>query len=145
MNNTRKAIEDTLHSSAPLVALLGTPVGPFTAAIYARQAPQDLSPENYPIIIIAKASGLERWSFKGFSMKNQVWRVIAVSHGASGKAEDIDERCEALLNDAALSITSFANLYIRRMSDVDYRQDADGEAYYYVGGEYRLVTERTAA
>lgn len=139
MNATRKAIEDTLHSSAPLLALLGAPVSPFSAAIYAREAP---SGAEFPLIIIGKGSGVRRWSFKGFPMEPQVWRVIAVSQGSSSKAEDIDERCEALLNDAALSITSYANLYIRRDADVDYRQDQDGEAHYYVGGEYRLITER---
>jgi len=56
-------------------------------------------------------------------------------------AEAIQARLQTLLNDAALSISGGTLLYLRRESDVEYPETADGVRYQHAGSLYRLVFE----
>lgn len=128
---TRKALYELLSGDSDLSSIA-------TGGVYHRVAPENTEP---PYVIFHRQAGTEVWSMTD-AFKNELWLVKGVSRGGSASlAEDIDIRCEELLNDAALSISDSTLLYLRRESTVDYGQADSGEMIHHVGGLYRCFRQ----
>lgn len=136
----RRAIYGKLAGDTTLNNLLGTPPTGYAKSIYHQQAPAGA---NHPFVVFQKQSGTPTEAFGDPSaMENDVWLVKAVDHATStDTAEAAAARITVLLNDASLSISGNTLLYLRRQSDVEYAEVADGESYKHAGALYRLVTD----
>jgi hypothetical protein len=73
--------------------------------------------------------------------QNQLWLVKGVSQDKEA-AEEINERCKALLHRADLAIAGRKTLSLLiQTPDIDMTEQTEGEWYSHVGSIYRLVTE----
>ena len=143
----RRAIYGALTSSGQLLGLLGAPAPGFTQSIYHDQAPDNA---GFPFVVLSKSSGVPTEAFHDPSaLETDVWLVKAIarandmpapSQSASDRAEMIADTIKTLLNDYPLSISGATCLYLRRESDVEYAELADGVVYRHCGSLYRLIT-----
>jgi hypothetical protein len=136
----RRAIYGKLAGDTTLNALLGAPANGYSKAIYHQQAPASAA---YPFVVFQKQSGNPTEAFNDPSaLETDVWLVKAVDRNTSADpAEAAAARVIVLLNDAALSISGSALLYLRRQSDVEYPEVTDGQMFQHVGSLFRLVTD----
>lgn len=133
MDQVRTAIYQHLTADTELSDLL--------TGIHHLKAPSN---SEYPYAIFHRQAGTPAWTMgKAPAFKDELWLVKGVARGLKADAaEDIDARCEALLNDAPLSLEGKTLLFCLRESDMPPYSEADGgEAIYHVGGLYRLKVE----
>lgn len=138
---TRRAIYGKLAGDTTLTNLLATAASGFSKAIYHFEAPQDVA---FPFIIFSRSSGVPTGTFsKPSAYETEVWMVKGVDRSSSADVvESISARVAVLLNDASLSIAGGGNLmYLRRESDIDYAELADGVSYRHCGSLFRLMAE----
>lgn len=134
----RRALYGRLAGDSTLTGLLATPAGGYSQAIYFQQAPAGAA---HPLVIFNKQSGVPTEAMGAPSaLEEDVWLVKAIDKSPSAdSAEAVQARLQALLNDATLSISGGSLLYLRRQSDVEYPEVADGVLYHHAGALYRLV------
>jgi hypothetical protein len=133
MDVVRTAIYQRLAASSDLSDLL--------TGIHHLKAPPS---SKYPYAIFHRQAGTLAWTMgKHPAFKDELWLVKGVARGLKADAaDDIDARCEALLNDAPLALEGKTLLFCLRESDVPAYSEADGgEAIFHVGGLYRLKVE----
>jgi hypothetical protein len=76
-------------------------------------------------------------------VENETWAVRAICSGNSATAaEDIAQAADEALDGASVVVNGRSLLYLRRESDIDFGEVEDGVQWHYVGGLYRLMTER---
>lgn len=140
----RRAIYGKMSADTTLVAMLGTPPAGYSKSIYYQRAPAGA---GFPYVIFQKQASTPRYAFKQRAYDNDVWLIKGVTRSdpkTAGSADDVDNiasRLDALLTDATLSISGKTQLYLRRESDVDYPEDADGVVYLHAGSLFRLIYE----
>jgi hypothetical protein len=118
----RRAIYGKLAGDTTLTNLLGTPATGFSKSIYHAEAPAGAG--------FTDPSALE----------DDIWLVKGIDRSTTADtAEAIAARVKALLNDATLTISGATHLYLRRQSDVEYLETAEGVRYAHSGALYRLV------
>lgn len=134
----RRALYGKLAGDTTLNGLLASPPGTYSKSIFYEQAPEGAA---YPFVIFAKQAGTPTETLGDPSaLESDVWLVKAVDRSASADtAETIQARLISLLNDASLSISGATHLYLRRESDVDYPETADGVLYRHAGALFRLI------
>jgi hypothetical protein len=137
---TRRALYGKLAGDSTLNGLLASPPTGWSKSIFYQVAPETA---RFPFIVFSKQSGVPTESFGDPSaIENDVWLVKAIdSDSTADDAEAIQARIATLLNDATLSISGAALLYLRRQSDVDYSEVSDGTTYRHAGSLYKLVTD----
>lgn len=135
----RRALYGRMAGDTTLNNLLGTPASGYSKAIYHQQAPAGA---DYPVVVFQKQAGNPTEAFGAPSaFENDVWLVKAVDESTSADdAEAIQARLNVLLNDASLSISGSTLAYLRRQSDVEYPEVADGVQYRHAGALFRLIT-----
>lgn len=127
----RAALYGCLSGDAALEGLLSTP-----GAIFEEKAPQGTDP---PYVIFQRQAGTAQWTF-GPSNERAIWLVKAICRGGSSTpAEEIDTRCEELLDRTQLAVTG-GTLTILRESAVSYGEASDGDEWRHRGGFYRIFT-----
>jgi hypothetical protein len=115
----REALFALLDGDAELAGLLSEP-----HAIFHLRAPASA---EFPYAIFHKQSGLPIRAMGGGGFKNQLWLVKGLCRGGDQEeAEAIDERCEALLDNATFDIAGFELLSMERETDVPYPEDDSG-------------------
>lgn len=136
-------IDGKLAGDTTLNNLLGTPAPGYSKSIYYRMAPDGA---QFPFVLMSKQDGRPAEAFGDPSaFETDIWLIRGVDRGASADtAEAIQARLAALLNDAALSISGSALMYLRRRSDVDYPEFPEvevesGVMYHHAGSLFRLV------
>jgi hypothetical protein len=134
-------IDGKLAGDTTLNNLLGAPATGYSKAIYHQQAPAGAA---FPYIIFNRQSGVPTEAFTDPSaLETDVWLIKAIDRSTSADtAESIANRIQTLLNDATLSISGAAHLYLRRQSDVDYAEVDDGVTFKHAGSLFRLVYEQ---
>ncbi len=134
----RRAIYGRLAGDTTLNNLLASPPSGYSKSIFYQSAP---SGARHPFVLLNKQSGVPTEAFTDPSaFETDVWLVKAVDHSPSADtAEAVQARVQTLLNDASLSISGETLMYLRRESDVEYVEVADGEAYRHAGSLFRLV------
>jgi hypothetical protein len=134
----RRALYGRLSGDTTLSNLLGAPAPGFTKAIYHQVAPDNAT---FPFVLFNQQSGVPTEAFQAPSaLETDVWLIKAVDRNTSADtAEAIAARVKTLLNDGALSISGGTLLYLRRQSDVQYPEVADGVQHRHCGALYRLV------
>lgn len=136
MNPVRQAIYQRLAGDATLIGMLATPT-----AIWHQLAPQDAP---LPYVVFHRQSGRPAWTLNAGGWQDDVWLVKAIDRGdTASRAEAIDARTAAVLNDAPLAVNGRPRLAVFRESDVDYSELLDGGVYRHCGGLYRLLTQPT--
>lgn len=140
----RRALYGKMAADVTLVALLGPPPSGFSKGIYYQAAPDGAEP---PYIIFNKQSGTPRYAIGERAYDDDVWLIKGVirSSGPGGDspdtADDIASRLDVLLTDGAISISARTQLYLRRISDVDFSEVSDGTLYRHAGSNFRLIYE----
>jgi hypothetical protein len=134
----RRAIYGKLSGDTTLSGMLGTPATGYAKGIYYQEAPAGA---GFPFIIMNKQSGVPTETLTDPSaLEADVWMIKAVDRATSADtAEAVQARVQALLNDAVLSIAGADHLYLRRESDLDYGEVANGVTYRHAGSLYRLI------
>jgi hypothetical protein len=127
-----------MSGDSTLTNLLGTPAAGYSKAIYHQEAPAGAA---YPYVIFNKQAGDPTDTFGTPSaFENNVWLVKGIDKNTTADtAEAIAARLIALLNDATLTISGATHLFLRRLSDVEYPETADGVQYKHAGALFRLV------
>ena len=135
----RRAIYGKMSGDSTLTAMLGTAAPGYTKSIYYQQAPEKA---GFPYVIFSKQSSVPRYALASKMMDNDLWLIKAVDRSdTADTADNIASRLDALLTDASLSISGKTQLYLRRESDVDYPENADGVVYHHAGSLFRLIYE----
>jgi hypothetical protein len=134
----RRALYGKLAGDTTLTNLLGTPATGFSKSIYHAEAPAGA---GFPFVILNRQSGVPTETFADPSaLEDDIWLVRATDRNTTADgAEAIAARVKALLNDATLTISGATHLYLRRQSDVEYLETAEGVRYAHCGALYRLV------
>jgi hypothetical protein len=92
------------------------------------------------VCIYDMQSRVPYWSF-GSAADNDLWLVKGISTPDITPAEEIAQRVDALLTDAALEMTGRRSLYLRRAHDVSYEELDQGVRYHHRGASYRVWSE----
>lgn len=131
MNEIRSHIYDLLKADAALTTLA-------TGGVHFRMAPEGTAP---PLVIFDKYVP-ERLdlAFAGPDLEWDQWLVRGV--GAASTAEDIDKRCQVLLNGADFSMKDYELLYCRRIGGVSYPELVGGDRYDHIGSIYQVGSEQ---
>lgn len=109
-----------------------------TAGIYDAPAPESATD---PYIVYQKITDTTAYTMGGRAWDDQVFLVKGVTRGASKRAGgSISERIDALLGDAALTITGGTVLQCRRVTGVEYPEADRGDTYHHIGAQYRIWT-----
>ena len=140
----RRAIYGKLAGDTTLNSLLGPPPAGWAHSIYHEPAPATAA---FPYVVFSKSSGVPTQAFHDPSaFETDVWQVKAIDQesrggptSASANVEAIAARVKLLLNDAVLSISSATFMSLRRQSDVEYPEQAEGIVYKHCGALYRLT------
>jgi hypothetical protein len=137
---TRRSLYGKLAGDTTLNNLLASPPAGYSKSIFYQLAPENAA---HPFIVFQRQSGLPTEAFGDPSaVETDVWLVKAVDRSSSADtAEAIQARVQTLLNDAALSVSGSSLMYLRRQSDVDYSEIADGVLFRHSGSLYRVVTD----
>ncbi len=130
------ALRDALHghvtADSTLMALA-------TGGVHHQEAPQGARP---PYVLFEQVAGLPNWTFGGPAMKDLRWIFEGVCmDGDAAPAEAMAARLDAILNNAALTITGAGLLYLRQASMVDYLRRDGADRYHHSGAIYRVVTQ----
>lgn len=128
MNSTRQAIGQLLDGDATLGALATG--GVFFSVV----ADQDA---EMPYVVFHYEGGTEEWALQGNGIERDRYQVKGISPRAD-IAEDIDERCRVLLDNADLGGD---HLFCRREAGVSYSTVDDGLPIHYRGSIYRVVRD----
>lgn len=95
-----------------------------------------------PYIVFNQQAGTDSYTFASRDVRSLLYQVKAVGKGSSALTPaKLAERIDALLTDHALSLTGWTNLRLRRESDVEYLEVANGQQYHHIGGLYRVDIE----
>lgn len=133
MNAIDRAIYDTLAGNSALVSALGG------TAIYQWLAPQNADP---PYVVYNKQSGTPAHTFRGVAYEDALYTVRAVTAGPSAaQAGTIATLIDQALADKVLTIAGHTNIFLRRVSDVDYPEDASGVRFSHRGAMYRVLAD----
>ena len=137
----RRGIYGKLAGDTTLNSLLGTPAPNYAKSIYYGVAPQS---RELPVRGFHEQDGRPTEAFSDPSaFETDIWMVRATDRGtdrqAADTAEAIQARVAALLNDAGISISGSAVMYLRRQSDMDFTETDEGVMYHHAGSLYRLV------
>ena len=135
----RRALYGKMAGDSTLTTMLATAPAGVSKSIYHEYAPEDA---DLPCVVFSKASGTPTYSLTALNMDNEMWLIKAVDkiddHGPD-TADNIASRLTALLTDGTISISGRIQLYLRRESDVDYGELADGVRYRHTGAYFRLI------
>lgn len=135
----RRALYGKLAADTTLVNLLGTAAPGYAKNIYYQRAP---AKAQYPLVIFNKQAGVPRYAIGARAYDNELWLIKAVDRSdTADPADNISSRLDVLLTDATISISGKTQLLLRRESDVDYPEDADGVTYRHSGALFRLIYE----
>jgi hypothetical protein len=137
----RRALYGKLSGDGTLVGLLGTPAPGRSKSIYYDIAP---SKAGFPYVIFNKAAGTPSYTFGSLALDNEVWTIKGVDRQENFSAtpdpvDAIASRLSALLTDGTISISGKTQLYLRRISDVEYPEPSGDQVFFHAGGEYRLI------
>jgi hypothetical protein len=143
IHDVRAAVYGLLADSDDLTDLLATP-----ASIFHRLAPAKAQP---PFVVFDKTAGTPSYNLGGpasqLPVQNDLWTIVATDSGRSASnAEAIADEIELAVAGKTVSIAGQTPLYLQRDSDLDYGDaSSDGTEWHYVGGIYRLITQRAEA
>lgn len=92
-----------------------------------------------PYIIFNEQAGTDSYTFSAREQRSLLYQVKAVGKGSSAQVPaQMAERIDALLTDQPLTVTGWTNIRLRRESDVEYVEVANGQQYHHLGGLYRV-------
>lgn len=131
--NLDAAIMDTLNVASLLTLATG--------GVYNSVAPQETEP---PYVVFQAMSEVDDdYSFSGRG-EDAVYMAKAISRSPWPKeANTINTQINALLQDATLSITGYAQLLCRRTEAVFMDEDLGGDTYTHIGGMYRITADES--
>lgn len=133
MDPIRSALVTKLLATSSVTSLLGAP-----GNVFHRIAPRGAVP---PYVVLHRQAETDEWTFSGPALEHDLWTIKAISRGSSsGPADDIAQAITVALNNATLTITGYALLFLRRESKIDFGE-VDGDAstfWHHCGGIFRL-------
>lgn len=133
----RRAIYGKLAGDTTLTNLLHAPASGYSQSIYYEQAPQGA---QEPYVVFNKQAGTPSYALSSKTIDEDVWLIKGIDRSDTADTVDaIATRLDTLLTDASLSISGKTQLYLRRISDVDYPEVADGVTYRHSGSLFRLI------
>ena len=92
-----------------------------------------------PYIVFNQQTGTDSYTFSSRDTRSLLYQVKAVGKGSSALTPaKMAERIDALLTDQPLTLTGWTNIRLRRESDVEYVEVANGQQYHHLGGLYRV-------
>ncbi len=143
MNPTgiRRALYGKLSADGTLNNLLAAPPPGYSKSIFHGYAPDEAT---YPFVVFSKQAGTPTYANASKpAYETDVWLIKAVDQNTTADpAEAVSARLNSLLGDASLSIAGGdAVMWLRRQSDIDYREVTEGESFVHSGSLYRLVYE----
>src|SRR4051812_45521944 len=113
MDPIRQALVARLLATSAVTSLLGAP-----GNVFHRVAPRNAVP---PYMVLHRQAETDAWTFNGPPLEHDLWTVKAICRGtSSAAADDIAKAFTVALNDAALTISGYALLQLRRESKIDY-------------------------
>lgn len=140
-----KAVDVGLYGvlSADAGTAMGTVTGSLNnlgaTGVYRIYAPQTAT---LPFVLFNEQAGTDYWTFNDRERKSLVYQIKAVGTGHSGAAiSAMNDRFDVLLNDHPPTLTGWTCKRIRRESDIEYGEDANGVIYHHVGGLFRIDIE----
>lgn len=129
MNAVDAAIVTKLAADATLTALGVT-------GVFRLRAPQG---QALPYVIAGQQAGGDRYTLARRAWRDLVYQVRAVDGGESAvRANQINDRADALLTDQPLAVAGHTTLVVRRTTAVEFEEISAGVVYQHVGGLYRI-------
>ena len=135
MNAVDAALYQWLAAGTALTALLAG--GTADPSVYQWLAPQGQQP---PYVVFNQQSGVPVHTLAAVAYENELYAVKAVTAGPSAAAAGtIAAAIDARLADQPVPVAGHALMFLRRDSDLDYPEDADGVRYHHRGAMYRIL------
>jgi len=130
MNVIDEALYDRLCADVPLTTALGT-----RPVVHAMQIPGG----SEEFLCFGKQSGTDTYVQRQRAGRSLYYFVKMVSKGLSVKAaNDICDLVDAALTDKLLTLTGWVNVYLRRVSDIEFVEETNGVVWQHVGNLYLL-------
>ena len=137
MANFRDVVEDALYTVLNVQSVLDKATG----GIWNTQVPQNVDP---PWVVFQAVSKLDDYPTFTIRGANALYMIKAVSDSPYPKeASAIDTLVDAVLQNAALSITGFSLLWCRRESDIYLTEARGGVNWTQTGGMWRIVADES--
>lgn len=129
MNQVDTALYTALTGSTALMAK--------ATGVYNSLAPSTATP---PFVVFNEQAGVDAYALSRRAYRRLLYQVKCIATGPSGKAAgEAYDLVEAVLHDAALTVTGYGLLYLRRESDVKYTEVVNGIQYWHVGAIYQVM------
>jgi hypothetical protein len=103
--------------------------------IYLEQAPQEAT---LPYVVLSRIAGSDLYGSKR-RIRRYIYAVKAVTMDDLTKAEDIDDELDTMLYNGSLTVAGWGVYWLRRMTDIAYREAGEGGVvYHHRGALYEL-------
>lgn len=121
---------DRLSAAAGSLGDLGV------TGLFRRRKPAGVSAAE-PYLIFFEQADTDVYTLKQRAFQRHPYFVECVDRGSSAqRAQNILARVDALLNDAALSISGRTTMYLRREQTIERDEEVSGVTYNRVGASY---------
>lgn len=122
---------DRLSGAAGSLGTLGV------TGTFRRRKPAGVSAAE-PYLIFFEQADTDVYTLKQRAFQRHPYFIECVDRGSSAqRAQNILARVDALLNDAALSISGRTTMYLRREQTIERDEEVSGVTYQRVGASYQ--------
>jgi len=105
--------------------------------VFRRKKPAGVSAEH-PYIVFLLMADTDDYTLGGRAYQRHPYFIEALDEGSSAvRAQNILARVDALLNDAALSVSGRSTMYLRREQTIERDEEVSGTTYQRVGAIYQ--------
>lgn len=98
----------------------------------------------YPVLVFQEITGSDSYTLSKRVARELLYQVSVLAEGwsakAAGEAMDI---VDGLLHNAALSVSGYATLYVRRAGSREFVTVEGGVAYWHESADYRVIVSPT--
>lgn len=122
---------DRLSGAAGSLGTLGV------SGVFRRKKPAGAAAAE-PYLVFLQLDDRDSYTLKQRAFQRHPYFVECVDRGSSAqRAQNILARVDALLNDAALSISGRTTMYLRREQTIERDEEVSGITYQRVGASYQ--------
>lgn len=133
-NAVTAALYSKLSSDGTLTGMLAG-----TTAVYQGVAPAGAAT---PFVVFDTQAAVDTYVLGGRATEDYLFLVKAITKGRSAaRAGTIADRVDAVLTDGTLSVSGQNHLYLRREGQIRYEEIDQGDTYWHVGGQFRIVVQ----
>ena len=135
--NFRDEVEDAIYTVLNVQSVRARATG----GVWNTQVPKEIKPPWVEFQTFSKTDDYPTYTIRGVS---GLYRILAVSDSPYPKeATEIDSLVDAVMQNAALSMSSYSLLWCRRESDFSDNPNREGSMWTRQGGLWRIEADES--